>query len=202
MYARQGDIRGGYHSCCHRRYWVVEHCSHRGSAEPARRVFEAGRDLRGEPQLRQPIRVVGQGRQPEGERPESRGSGHYPGRPVRCPTGLLATERQQPRHDDNHCHLAGRHETPRTSVTRLLQHDSSRYGVRQPLHLERAILDQRLHRAGRQDVPAEDGIRRQRRREGRPSRLAGRVHARHRAPLLSGAVPARRRYAGPLLDRK
>ena len=46
------------------------------------------------------------------------------------------------------------------------------------------------------DVPAAGRVRRQRRAEGH--RAARRLHARPRAPLLPGAVPAQRRPAEPL----
>ena len=50
------------------------------------------------------------------------------------------------------------------------------------------------------DVPAPGVVRAQRRAQGQ--RAARRLHARPRPPLLPGAVPARRRPAGPLRDRQ
>ena len=75
---------------------------------------------------------------------------------------------------------------------------SSRATSRTRLH------DRRLHQAGGRDVPADpERVRvRQRDRQEQPTGAgaAGRLHPRHGARLLPGAVPARRRQAGPLRD--
>ena len=63
--------------------------------------------------------------------------------------------------------------------------------VREPLP-ERAVHDRRLHRADRHDLPARRASSR-RTACSTGSGAAGRLHARPRAPLLPGAVPARRR---------
>ena len=72
--------------------------------------------------------------------------------------------------------------------------------VRQPLH-EQPVHDRRASsRRPRQTCPAPGVFAAQRRAERhRPAR---RLHARPRAPLLPGAVPAQRRQAEPLHDRQ
>ena len=89
----------------------------------------------------------------------------------------------------------------------LQQHD--RRHVPEPLH-ERAVLDRRLpqrratSRARRSligvQLPerAAQAGHQPRDRSGRARRPPRRLHARHRAPLLRGAVPAQRRPAEPL----
>ena len=54
--------------------------------------------------------------------------------------------------------------------------------------------------AGGQDLPGARGVRAQRRAQGLARRPPGWLHPRPGAPLLPGAVPARRRQAGPLRD--
>ena len=60
-----------------------------------------------------------------------------------------------------------------------------------------------VHPADGHDVPAAARVRAgQRHAEDDPSGAAGRLHARPRAPLLPGAVPAQRRQPEPLRDRQ
>ncbi len=119
--------------------------------------------------------------------------GHHAGRPVGRADQLPAAERREPRDDHVDGHLVGRDDPPRPAVRRVLRHIAARHRVRQPLRLQRAVLDQRLRQPAGQDVCAAHQVRGERRRERRPAGTAGRMHPRHRAPFLPGAVPARRR---------
>ena len=106
---------------------------------------------------------------------------HDAGRPGRHAVQVPAPERRQP-------DVAAAHARP------------ARHGeaFSQPLP-ERAVPHRELHRARGHDLPAAGRVRPQRRAEGRgPAR---RLHARPRAPLLPGALPDRRRQAGPLCHR-
>ena len=78
--------------------------------------------------------------------------------------------------------------------------DSGARGAVQRLR-QPALVDRPVHRAHGQDLPAAHGLRPQRRPEELPRRAARRLHPRPGAPLLPGAVPARRRPAGPLRHR-
>ena len=131
------------------------------------------RRLPGEPQLRQPVRRLG-GRERPGQ---GRPGAHRPGRPGRRALRLPPPRRRQP---------------DLTAAGRGLRPD-------QPLP-QPAVLDRRLHRPDGHDLPAAGRVRPERRREGRGTRR--RMHPRPRPPLLPGAVPARRRQAGPLRDRQ
>ena len=74
-----------------------------------------------------------------------------------------------------------------------------RHLVHEPLR-ERAVRDRQLHPADRDHLPGAGRVRAQRRAQRhRPAR---RLHARPGAPLLPGAVPARRRQAGSLRHRQ
>ena len=175
----------------------------RGEAQAVHRRLQAPRgDLRGEPQLRQPLRQVGKGRQGKGGRTEAGHGRHDPGRPGRQPDHVPAPERRQPHHDQPDDAVARRHHPPGPADPALLGHHCEGRGLRQPLHLEQAVLDQQVHQADRRNLRADEQVRGLRCPEGRPAGAARRLHPRHRAPLLPGAVPARPRQAGPLLDRQ
>ena len=110
---------------------------------------------------------------------------HDAGQPGRHAVHLPAAERRQP-------DLAAR--------SRHLPRRDDRDAVRQPFHQRR--------RSGSTTTSAR-ATRRARRPESSPPngvlerhRAARRLHARPRAPLLPGAVPAQRRQAGPLRDRQ
>jgi hypothetical protein len=64
-------------------------------------------------------------------------------------------------------------EPPRTSVARDARDDRSRGGVRQHFTSSAPFSINDYIAPADEDVPAEDGVRRQRRREGRPSGLPG-----------------------------
>ncbi len=66
---------------------------------------------------------------------------------------------------------------------------------------QQAVHDRPLHRSHRQDLPGAGRLRPQRRAEGQPGRIAGRLHARPGPPVLPGAVPDQRRHAEPLRHR-
>ena len=155
--------------------------------------------LRGEPQLRQPVRRLG-GR----SRPFRRRCGAYD--PARADRAELVCAVRVP--------VPGRREPAgavggqpiRAAERHLRQHD--RGHVPEPLR-ERAFLDRRLHQPERRHLPAgavglqlperaAQGRDQPRHRPGRPRRPRRRLHARHRPPLLRGAVPAEWRPAEPL----
>ena len=95
-------------------------------------------DLPGEPQLRQPVRRVGQGRRPQGRRARGRpGLPDHPGRAGRHAVRLPAPERREPDLAD-------------AAADHLLRPRAR--GAQQRLR-ERAVHDRRLHRAAGHDLP-------------------------------------------------
>ena len=158
----------------------------RGPAGAARRLQAPRRDLRGEPLLRQPLRHLGRGRRPARRRasPTRRGASStqvaQDGTPYAC----------LPQNDVNLT-------SPPLSNT---CQDAAPRHRREPLRAT-AVHHRRLHQAEDRTCPAPgvsapNGVL-----EGLPGRRAGRLHPRPRAPLLPGAVPDRRRQAGPLHHR-
>ena len=89
----------------------------------------------------------------------------------------------------NDVNLTSPRRWPRRARTRR---PARRSRARSPTRRSRSTTTSRR----RHDVPGTRACSRQRRAER--AAAAGRVHARPRAPLLPGAVPARRRQAGPL----
>ena len=142
------------------------------------------RHLRGEPQLRQPLRRLGgRERARERRRRRTRRRSIRPARrtPASCRTTSNLTSPPQPadvhRHDDRHV-------------------------VHEPLPNAPFTIDDYI-KPTRHDVPA-DRTRRSRSPNGftKGTGLAGRLHPRHRARVLPGAVPAQRRRAEPLRHRQ
>ena len=111
---------------------------------------------------------------------------HQAGRPGRRAVHVPAAERRQPRR-----RRRSRRRAPTRPPPRLPER------VPQPAVPDRRA---RTHPDDGQDVPGAGRLRAQRR--ARPHRPARRLHARPRAPLLPGAVPAQRRQAESLRDRQ
>ena len=151
-------------------------------AGAARRLQAPRGDLRGEPLLRQPVRRLGKRQRPARQRSLARHRGaHHPGRAERHEVLLPA------RRTTSTCQPA--------AAGRLRRQRPRRH---QPLR-EQAVRDRPLHQARRHHLPppgvfAPNGV-------AKGSGAARRLHPRHRAPLLPGAVPDPRRPAGPLHDR-
>ena len=149
----------------------------------ARRLHQPGRHLRGEPLVRQPLRPVGPRRRAGRRRPPERRRHHDPGRPGRHALRLPAAERRQP-----HLAVAPRHHVHRPRPRR----------AGEPLR-QQLVHHRQLHPADRHDLPGPRRLRPQ--RGAQRHRCRGRLHPRPRPPLLPGAVPDRRRQAGPLRHR-
>ena len=123
-----------------------------------RRLPAPRRHLRGEPQLRQPLRHMGLGRRPAGRRAVVRRPGaHHPGRAERRRLRLPAAERRQPGFADPAAHDL--------SSTR------ARRGG-EPLH-QRPVHHRQLHRADRQDLPGAWRVRRERGAQGQLAQPGG-----------------------------
>ena len=100
-------------------------------------------DLPGEPQLRQPVRRVGQGRRAQGRRARERpGLPDHAGRAGRHAVRLPAPERREPDLAD-------------AAADHLLRPCARR--AQQRLH-QRAVHDRRLHRAAGHDLPRSGGL--------------------------------------------
>src|SRR3954452_15051773 len=151
----------------------------RGRPDTPRTSYRPYRgDLRGEPQLRQPVRRLGRRRR------AARRAAAAAGRAGRHATGLSAAERRQP---DLAATSGALYRNGRRTAGQL--------GVPQP-----AVPDRRLHRAAGLDLSRAGPVRAQRDPEGAgPARW---LHARPRAPLLPGAVPDQRRADEPLRRRQ
>ncbi len=175
---------------------------------PARHLQAPGRDLRGEPQLRQPLRAVGRRQRPAGDRPgRCRSRPHDAGRPDRRPVHVSQAARRQPQH-----RLPGQRQ-PRVPGEHPLEAGAVQPGARdvpgcddndvhQPLP-ERAVRVRSVHPGGRDDLPApEPGVQlRQRDRErgrepgcGSDLRPARRLH--HPALNRQSCQSAPRRLSG------
>ena len=136
--------------------------------------------LPGEPQLRQPLRRLGEGQRPA-QRPPAP---HHPGQPGGHAVRLPAAERRQP-------------DLP-AAVGPLHRHHHW-HDVHESLP-QPAVHHRRLHPPGSHHLPAVRDVRPQRGAERQ--RAARRLHSRPGAPLLPGAVPAQRRTPEPLCDRQ
>ena len=110
---------------------------------------------------------------------------HAPGQPGRRAVHVPAAERRQP-------HVA--------AAARDVHRRDDRDDVPSRSPTSRSRSTTTSHPDDRQDVPGAGRLRPQRR--ARTDRPARRLHARPRAPLLPGAVPAQRRQAEPLHDRQ
>ena len=160
-----------------------------GEREAARQGQPHRRHLRGEPQLRQPVRRLG-GRQ----RPRERRRGaHDPGQPGGQRVHLPQAGRRQPR---------PRRRSPATCSDSTPGTPTAR--SRAPSRTRRSRSTTTSRRPTTTCPPTRSSLRAGRTASTRTARhgAAGRLHARPRPPLLPGAVPARRRQAGPLRHRQ
>ena len=172
----------------------------------ARQLQAHRRHLRGEPQLRQPVRAVGRRQRPARHRPgRRRRRPHDAGRPGRHAVPVPEAARRQPRHRRRGQHAQQAAVQPGDGHVPGQQHRH----LHEPLP-ERAVQHRPVHPGRRDDLPAaepgvqlperdQNGALQGRRHAGRPAR---RLHARPGPPVLPGAVPAQRRPAEPLRDRQ
>ena len=154
-----------------------------GSAKKLGQDQAHRRHLRGEPQLRQPVRRLG-GRQRPRQRRRRPHEPDQPGR--RCRTACLL---------QNDVNLTSpplpADCTDTTTGTAFTSHFTN-----SAVHASRTYIP-----ATRADVPAAGRVRAER-AHAEPRQPAGRLHRGHRAPLLPGAVPAQQRRAEPLRHRQ
>src|SRR2546421_1634251 len=149
-----------------------------GGGQPAKRPLRDQpyrRHLRGEPQLRQLVWTLGRRQRPRQRRPRA----HDPGCAGRYAVRMLEAERRQP-HDP--------------AASGGLQHDEQ---LSQP-----AVPDQHLHPTDRHHLPAAGPGIRPADRVVERYRHRRRMHTRHRASLLPGAVPAQQRAPEPVRHRE
>ena len=156
-------------------------------ASRAPRRLQAPRgDLRGEPLLRQPVRRAGarSTAKPSRARPTRRGE-RDAGRPVRRALRLPAAERREP---DQPAAVDDLHRTRAHGI-------AASHFTNEPFSIDDYIAPTD------KTCPAPGVFGAQRRAEGLAGALPGGCTARPGAPLLPGAVPDRRRPAGPLRHR-
>ena len=140
------------------------------------------RHLRGEPQLRQPVRRLG-------------------GRQRAAPRRSRAHDAGQPERHALHVPAAGRREPGDAAAAGDVHGHDDRDGFESNFRNARSTIDDFIQPEDDQDVPGAAA-------SSPPTacsnahRPARRLHARPRAPLLPGAVPAQRRQAEPLRDRQ
>ena len=174
------------------------------ATKPGRRGAKAARglqaprgDLRGEPQLRQPLRRLGQGRRP---RRSTAGPRPSPAHTTQVAAGRA---RRTPACMQNDVNLDGRAAGRRPAGPESVPRPTGPGRLRQPLQ-QQAVQDRHLHQADRHHLPADRTTCSASRTASPtgPTGTARRLHPRPGAQVLPGAVPAQRRPAEPLRHRQ